>query len=238
VLTMAGDFQTDQMLERLRQLYEPIPAAPPPVRLQRPEPPQAGERRATVEGPGETVYVELAYHAPPADHPDFFPFTVLDSLLTGPSSLNMFGGGISNKTSRLYRALVEHEFAVGVSGGLSATIDPYLYGIIITVHPQCNAQAVIQATDEEINRLQIEPPPVEEVVRAVKQARALFAYGSESISNQAFWLGFSEMFASYDWFTTYLDKLAAVSPQDVQRVAQTYLRPQNRVLGEYLPAGN
>jgi zinc protease len=150
----------------------------------------------------------------------------------------MFGGGISNKTSRLYRALVEHEIAVGVSGGLNATIDPYIYGIIITVHPQSSAQAAIQATDEEINRLQTEPPPAKEVARAVKQARALFAYGSESISNQAFWLGFSEMFASYDWFTTYLDKLAAVSPQDVQRIAQAYLRPKNRVLGEYLPAGN
>jgi zinc protease len=70
----------------------------------------------------------------------------------------------------------------------------------------------------------------------VKQARALFAYGSESITNQAFWLGFSEMFASYDWFLNYLDRLAAVSPDDIQRVAQTYLRPKNRVVGIYLPS--
>ena len=62
------------------------------------------------------------------------------------------------------------------------------------------------------------------------------AYGSESITNQGFWLGFTEMFASYQWFSEYLDNLAAVTPEDVQRVAQTYLRPQNRVLGTYLPA--
>ncbi len=66
----------------------------------------------------------------------------------------------------------------------------------------------------------------------------MFAYGSESITNQGFWLGFSEMFDSYDWFLNYLDNLAAVTPQDVQRVAQTYLRPQQRVLGIYLPTGN
>jgi zinc protease len=69
----------------------------------------------------------------------------------------------------------------------------------------------------------------------LKQARAIFAYGSESISNQAFWMGFAEMFATVDWFTTYLDRLAAVTPADVQRLAQTCLRSQNRTLGVYLP---
>ena len=77
----------------------------------------------------------------------------------------------------------------------------------------------------------------EEVARAIKQARANFAYGMENITNQAFWLGYSEMFADYDWFLAYLDKLAAVKPKDVQRVARVYLRPQNRVVGTYLPAG-
>jgi zinc protease len=76
---------------------------------------------------------------------------------------------------------------------------------------------------------------VEELERAMKQARAIFAYGSESISNQAFWMGFAEMFASVDWFNTYLDRLAAVTPQDVQRMAQTCLRSQNRIIGVYLP---
>jgi zinc protease len=52
---------------------------------------------------------------------------VLDSLLTGPTGLNMFGGGgISNKTSRLYHNLVERELAVSIHGGLQATLDPFL----------------------------------------------------------------------------------------------------------------
>jgi zinc protease len=94
---------------------------------------------------------------------------------------------------------------------------------------------VIGTIDDEIKRIQDEIPGAEALARAVKQARALFAYGSESITNQGFWLGFTEMFASYDWFTQYLDNLAAVTPEDVQRIAQTYLRPKNRVLGTYIP---
>ena len=77
-----------------------------------------------------------------------------------------------------------------------------------------------------------------ELSRAMKQARALFAYGSESITNQGFWMGFAEMFDSYDWFLTYLDNLARITPEEVQRVARTYLHPRNRVLGVYLPSGD
>jgi zinc protease len=162
---------------------------------------------------------------------------VLDSLLTGPSNLNMFGGGISNKTSRLYRALVEGELAVSVHGGLQATIDPFLHTITIIPRPDKTPEEVLDRMDEEIARLQEAPPPSDELTRAVKQARALFAYGSESITNQAFWLGFSEMFDSYEWFLGYLDRLAQVTPEEVQRVAREYLRPQNRNLGIYKPSG-
>ncbi len=157
--------------------------------------------------------------------------------MSGASSLNMFGGGISNKTSRLYRALVDHELALSANGGFSATIDPYLYSVSMTLHPERSVDELMQAFDEQVERLQQDLPPVDELTRALKQARALFAYGSESISNQAFWLGFAEMFATYDWFTSYLERLSAVTPQEVQRAAQTYLRPQSRVVGVYLPSG-
>ena len=235
VVVLTGDFETKAMLTRLEELFGMIPSGDMPARSVRTEPKPGGEHRLTVEGPGETTFVQDTYRAPAATDPDFFPFVVFDSLLTGPSSLNLFGGGISNKTSRLYRALVEGEIAVSLNGSLPATIDPFIYAITATVHPQKAPEDVITAIDDEIKRAQDETPTVEALARAVKQARALFAYGSESITNQGFWLGFTEMFASYDWFTQYLDNLAAVTPEDVQRIAQTYLRPQNRVLGTYLP---
>ncbi len=238
VLAVAGDFDTQTMLDRIRELYEAIPPGDGILWQPRPEPAQSGERRITVEGPGETTFIQATHRAPAASHPDFFPLTVLDSLLSGPSNLNMFGGGISNKTSRLYRALVEGELAVSIYGGLQATIDPFLHTFTIIMRPDRQPEQVISVLEDEIHRLQDTPPPADELARAVKQARAMFAYGSESITNQAFWLGFSEMFDSYDWFLNYLDNLAAVTPMDVQRVAQAYLRPQQRVLGIYLPTGN
>jgi zinc protease len=239
VMGVAGDFNMDEMLARIRELFEPIPAGATPPRLARPEPEARGEHRLTVEGPGETTFLEISYHAPAAIDMDFFPVTVLDSLLAGPSSLNIFGGGgISNKTSRLYRALVEKELAVSVNGGLIATIDPFLYTFTITVHPRRQPEEVLKAFDDEIKRIQDELVTADEIARAIKQARALFAYNSENITSQASWLGHAEMFASYNWFLTYLDNLAKVTSEDMQKAAQKYLRPQNRVVGTYFPTGS
>jgi len=236
VISVAGDFETKQMLTRIRELFEPIPAGAPPPRLARPEPEPRGEVHVNVEGPGETTYLQVAYHFPAAAHADFFPLTVLDSLLAGPTNLNLFGGGgISNKTSRLYRALVDKEYAVGLSASSNATLDPFLYTITLTVHPKRKPQEALAVLDEEMRRVQEEAVSPAEIARAIKQARANFAYGSENITNQAFWLGYAEMFATYEWFETYLDRLASVGPQDIQRVARLYLCPPKRIVGMYLP---
>lgn len=230
VLCMAGDFESKSMLKRVRELFEPIPKGAIPPRLTRPEPEQKGEVRLAVEGPGETAFIQVAYRFPEATHPDYFPLQVLDSLLGGAS-------GLSYKTSRLYRALVDKEYAVDVSGWSEATIDPYLYRITITNHPQRKPEETMAALDAEIQNIQNTLVSTDEIKRAVKQARAVFAYGSENITSQAFWMGYVEMFSSYDWFTTYLDKLAKVTPQEVQRVAQKYFQPKSRVIGTYIPKG-
>ena len=235
VMAVAGDFDTKKMLTRIKELFEPIPVGKEPTRLTRIEPPQKGELRLSVEGPGETFYVQTCYRFPAASHPDFFPLSVLDSLLAGPSNLNMFSGGISNKTSRLYRALVDKELAVSIHGGAQATIDPFLYTISMTIHPKRDPEEALAALDKEIRRVREAKVTKEEIARAIKQARALFAYGSENITNQGFWLGYAEMYANYEWFLTYLDKLSRVTVKDVQRVANEYFRPQSRVVGIYIP---
>jgi zinc protease len=230
VLALAGDFETKTMLKRIKELFGPIPKGPTPPRLARPEPEQKGEIRLSVEGPGDTTYIQVAYRFPNATHPDYFPLEVFDSLLGGVS-------GLSSKTSRLYRALVDKEFAVDVSGWSEATIDPFLYRITIVNHPKRKPEETIAALDAEIKKLQDVFATESEIKRAVKQARAVFVYGNENITNQAFWMGYVEMFSSYEWYTMYLDNLAKVTPQDIQRVARKYFQPASRVIGIYVPKG-
>ena len=107
----------------------------------------------------------------------------------------------------------------------------------ITNHPGRSSDTTLAVLDDEIKKLQDKRVSMNEIKRAVKQAKAVFAYSSENITNQAFWMGYSSMVASYDWFTNYLKNLAKVTPADVQHVAQKYFQSNNRVVGIYIPNG-
>ena len=239
VLAIAGDFNSDDLINKINQTFGKIQPRLQNYTKAYKDPPLGSEKRVNVTGPGEASYVQISYRAPSASDQDFFALSVLDSLLTGPSSLNMFGsGGTSNKTSRLYRALVEGEISVSCFGSLEATLDPYLYSIYLTVHPDHTPEDVLNAVDQEINRVLDSPISRAEIERAIKQAKALFAFSSENISNQAFWLGYAEMFATYNWFENYIDYIAQVTPEKVLQTAQSYLLPSNRVVGFYTPKGD
>jgi zinc protease len=238
ILAIAGDFNAGE-IERITERYfggiEAGPAIPPVTAV---EPPQRGERRIVVEGAGQTDYLSMAFHIPAARHedeegrPTYFALTVLNAVLAGASGF-LVGGGVTNHTSRLYCALVETEFAIDVNGSLMTTVDPGLYQLTATAWPGRPLIDVETALRMEIERLQDAPVTQAELEKAQQQARALFAYASESTTHQAFWLGYSEIFADYAWFTRYLDNIAAVTVDDVQRAAQTYLRPQNCTTGWY-----
>ena len=239
LISIAGDFKTSGMIEKIQRLYGDKPSHKIKEQTIEPETKIQEKKEIEINGPGDTMFIQIAYRAPSAADPDFFSYTILDSLLSGPASLNMFGGGgTSNKTSRLHKKLVDKGLAVSISGGLQATIDPFIYDLSITLHPKQKPEFALIAVDQEIERIIEKRIQKSEIQRAVKQARALFAYGLENITNQAFWLGYSEIFSSYDWFVNYLDRLNEIKPHDVQRVAEKYLNPNNRIIGIYLPVTN
>jgi zinc protease len=237
VLAMAGDFHSGPMLERIRQLFGQLPRLPRPEPTIREEPPQLGERRVELQGPGETTFVEVAYRAPAAGDPDFVPMAVADSVLAGASNFNLLGDGLSNKTCRLYRRLVEGGLAASVDAGLAATIDPYLYSISLTLQPGVTPERALAALDEELDVLLQSRIRARDLEKAIKQAKALFAYSSESVTNQAYWLGSTEMFAEHTWLNTYLDRLSQVTPEMVLQVVRRRLLPRHRTVGIYRPDG-
>jgi zinc protease len=71
--------------------------------------------------------------------------------------------------------------------------------------------------------------------KAIKQTKAQFAYSSESVTHQGYWLGFSQVVASLAWLDQWLEQLMAVTAEDVQRVAQHYFTPNRQTVGWYLP---
>ncbi len=235
VAVAVGDFESAWMVERIEQYFGGVKAGPalPEMRLQEPE--QRAERRIVLRGTDQTSYFGLAFHAPNARHPDFFALTVMDSILSGAKGMGLFGGGSSNRSNRLYRALVDKELAVGVSSAFMPTIDPYVFGFSATLAQDITHQEIEEAIWAEIERMQEEPVAAEELEKAIKQTKAQFAYSSESVTNQAYWLGFSEMIADSEWFDGWLENLEAVTADDIQRVAQSWFGRNKQTVGWYMP---
>lgn len=235
VIVSVGAFDARDMLNRIAQSFGSIPRGPALPIIHAIEPEQKGERRIVVEGHGNTSYLDIAYRVPNAQHDDFTALVVLDAILSGASGLALMGGGTTNASSRLYRALVDTELATDAGGSLVPTVDPYLYSFSATVRQGHTPQEVEAALDAELQKIIDEPPAQAEVDKAIKQAKAQFAYGSESVTNQGFWYGFSEIFADHAWFEGYLDRLATISIDEVHRVANEYLVKGRRTVGYYIP---
>ncbi len=237
IAVVVGDFDTAGMLDRIGDVFGTIPAGEKTAPILREEPVQAGERRVTVNGPGDTAYLTYAYRVPGAAHPDYPALTLLNAAFAGGSSLGMFAGGGSNRSSRLYKALVSTELAAGAYGGLTPTIDPFLYMISTVVRAGRTIPEVEAALEAELARLAAEPITEAELAKALKRARAQFVMAGESISGQAQLIGAAEATTGdYRWFETVLDRLAAVTLADLERVRRQYLHPRNRTVGLYEPS--
>ncbi|NJP06347.1 MAG: insulinase family protein [Chloroflexaceae bacterium] len=236
VLVLVGDFDTSALMERVEHYFGGLPTGPTIPRVYAVEPEPQGERRVTINRPGPVPYLQIGYLVPDCRSTDFVPLFVLDAVLSGAKSLAMFGGGAqTNRSARIYKALVETQLASSASSSFWPTIDQFLFELEATVHPDRDIAEVEAALTNEIETIQRDGISAEELARVTKQMRAQVAYGAESVTNQALLLGLWEMIDTYQRSGQVLDQLATVQAADVQRVAQTYLTRQRRTVGHFLP---
>jgi zinc protease len=241
VLVLVGDFETDAMLGKVEEYFAGLPVGPALPAFRAAEPEQQGERRVVIRRPGPAQYVQIGYHTPSCRHPDFAPLAVLDAVLSGAKAMSFGGGAQTNRSARIYRALVETQLASYASSGYRASYDPNLFDLDATVHEGHTASEVEAALIAEVEKIQQDGVSEAEMAKVLKQVRAQIAYSGESVTSQALLLGMWEVLDKYTRNDTLLDEIGAVSAADVQRVAQTYLIERNRTVGHFIPtaaAGN
>jgi len=220
---VVGDVDQAHALELVEKHFGGIAEGtlPPPVVTV--EPRQEGERRFKIQRPGDTRYFMAAYPNPTLTHEDNYALDVTGMIL---------GHG---KTSRLYQSLVEGKLATDAEAQNETARDPFLFIVQATAGPGVTLLAVEEAAFAEVERLKREPPTKAEVDRARKQIQASFIYSKDSIRSLAQQLGYYETVGSYRYLDTYLEKVSAVTREDVSRVANAYLGEHTRVVGHYEP---
>lgn len=222
--TLIGDFEPAQALGVLKQHYGPIPKSPhafPSIYTEEPE--QSGQRRVQVKRAGELGVVSLAHKIPQATHPDYPAVQVAAAVLT------------LGKTSRCYRALTDKNLTTDVSAFTSFNLDPTLnitYASLVTDVKHADVEAKLVA---EVQKLKKDGVTAAEVQSAVGQLLAQRAFARDGSYAQA--AEINECIAVGDWtlFLTLDDKLKAVTPADVQRVAKKYFVEKRSVVGWFIP---
>ena len=236
-LVVVGDVDADQTLRRVEERFGRIQPGSLPTRIATREPDQLGERRVTVERPGTTAYLKLAWHAPEVTSADFHAMLVLDAALTGAKGVNLWASfrNPPQRTTRLYRALVETGLASSVFGALLPTEDPFLYSVSCTVTEGGSLGSVEAAVAEALAPVRAHGITPEEFERARYQLRARFVFESDSVTNIAHQIGYFQTIASVDVYHDLSAKLAAVTLDDVARVAESYLKPSRCTAGWFQP---
>ncbi|HJU93243.1 MAG TPA: pitrilysin family protein [Pyrinomonadaceae bacterium] len=226
VLVLVGDFKTADALAKIRTNFESIPRQPDPPAVDMTEPQQKAERRATVDDVlARAARVDLAYKAVQGNTADFYALQVLANVLQ------------SGQSSRLYQRLVkEKEMVTGVSGFMDEKRGIGAFYTTATLRPGSDTKNVEDIIYAEIERLKKEPIADWELQKAKNSMRRSFVNALQGSLNRAVTLGqYTIYYNEPALINARLDKLAAVTKEDVQRVANKYLVDTNRTVVITMP---
>jgi len=227
-LVMVGDFDSKEALNLATQYFGRIPKAEKPVPRDIPmEPPSKKERRVTLEDEWPLPAVVVAHHITFDGNPDSYPLHIASKVLS------------DGQSGRIYRKLVyEKQIALAASGGGNIIEHPNLFFAVAIVQPGKTPEQATNALIEELDRLRKEPITPAELQRAKNQFARDYIFGRESNRDKAQTLGHAAVLhndikTADGEFDIFMNMTAA----DVQRVAQKYFTPENRLVLTIMPKG-
>jgi predicted Zn-dependent peptidase len=135
----------------------------------------------------------------------------------------------------LYTALVERGLASAVSGVIMPTAEPYLYTLSFTAIDGVRLESVESAAFAEIEKVRVEGVDPAEVARASHQLRARLVFENDSVTNIAHQIGYFETVAGPGYFPSVLQRIEAVTAEEVWDVARRRLGPATRTVGWFRP---
>ena len=226
VLTLVGDFNPADALKKIKQNFEVIPRQPDPPPVDMTEPQQTAERRATIDDAlARAPQIDIAFKAVPGNTPDFYALQVLSAALQGGQS------------SRLYQALVKDKpLVTNVFGFIDEKRGTGAFYTSATLRPGVKTDDVESAIYAEIERLKKDGIADWELEKAKNTTRRNFINGLQSSLSRAIQMSvWTVYYNDPNLINTRLDKVSAVTKEDVQRVANKYLTATNRTVVTTMP---
>jgi predicted Zn-dependent peptidase len=218
---LVGDFDPANAVELAKKYFGRIPRGPrDPEPIRTLEEKQLAEKRMMAYADTSPT-VRARYHTVADGHPDDYALNVLADLLNG-------------RTGRLYKSLVLDK---GLANSASADENGFKYEgyfeLSGVAKPGHTPEEVEQALYKEIERLQKEPVPAEELQKVKNQNAAADFRRLQSNFNLMIQLLFRDNYRSWETINTDPAKIQAVTAADVQRAANKYFTTENRNVATY-----
>ncbi|HET9309489.1 MAG TPA: pitrilysin family protein [Candidatus Sulfotelmatobacter sp.] len=224
-MVVVGDVKADKLFQLAEKYMEPIPAHDPPPPVRTVEPKQLGERRISVHKFAQLPIIEIGYHVPQAQGPDYYTLELLQALLT------------TGESSRLYRSLVDQQqLAVQVQSGHEATIDPYLFTFTVQPRQGVAPEKAEQALYAEVDKLKTAAVDDHELQKAKNQVISSYYRSLRSINRRANVIGrYQVLFGDYHKLANVEQEFNKVTAADIQRAAKEYFDVNNRTVATLIP---
>jgi zinc protease len=227
-LVLVGDFDSTQAIQLVTQYLGRVPKAAHEVPRDIPkEPVQTKEKRVTLEQPWPLPAVVVAYHITFDGNADSYPLHITSKVLS------------DGQSSRIYKKLVyDKQLAVAAFGSANLIEDPNLFYAVAIVQPGHSTEEAINALIAEIERLKAEPITDHELQRTKNQFARDYILGRESNQQKAGVLAHAAVI-HHDIKTAdgEFEIFQNITVADVQRVARSYFRPENRIVMTIMPSG-
>ncbi|MBI1175388.1 MAG: insulinase family protein [Sideroxydans sp.] len=222
VLVIAGDVDAKQVFALAQRYYGGIPQRPVPETQQFTEPPQIGIKRIVVKAPAELPYLVMAYHAPTLQQP---------AQQWRPYALEVLAGVLDgNDSARLNKSLVrEQQLASSIGAGYDPLArGPSIFTLEGTPSEGKTAADLEAGLRAQIGKLVKDGVSEDELKRVKAQITAGQVYKRDSVFYQAMEIGQLESLGlSYKDIPLMLQKLQAVTAQQVQDVAKEFFKDDN-----------
>ncbi len=223
MVVAAGDFDRARLRDEVAARFaDARPAGTRPVRSA--EPGQDGLRHVVLRRPFERATLELAWPIPGLGHPDT-PYLDLLALILGQGD-----------SSRLVRRVKEIEgLADAIDASAFTPRDPGLFSASVELEP-ARCPSVVQAVLREVERVRREPVRADELEKARANFLAIEHFERESVGGLARKLGSFQALCD-DWRaeSSWFQAVRKATPEDLLRVARSYLRPERLTVGAVLP---
>lgn len=213
VLAVSGQVRADEVVAEARRLFGGLPGGETPAPPSNPAPAR-GARRVVVEQAAQQAQVLAGGLAPPLDHPDHPAVKVLATVL---------GGGMAG---RLFAELRDKQaLAYTASAFYEPVREPGAVVLYLGTAPD-NVERAERALLAEIERVRRQAIGAGELERAKGFLLGNYAMDRRTNARQAWYMAFYEVEGvGQDFPERYRRSVAAVTTEDVQRVARTYLDP-------------